>query len=439
MGQDIDFIKVISKNEQEANRFAARCMLMIAGLGLLAWILDFMGIFIEPIGTMSKAMGCLVFFYILPTFFWRIDKWWIKYVIEFLAILGIGAIAYIIDIGIIAYCVPLIISCHYYSAKLIWITLVLSQFFYSITDLIHAARDPVFAQGMTLGEYSLTTLLPKVIMLFGIAAICIPLAGRTERMLVKEAEESADRERLSTELDIATQIQADMLPSIFPYLPEREEFDIYASMTPAKEVGGDFYDFYMVDDDHLALVMEDVSGKGVPAALFMVISKTLIKNAGQQGMTPKEILESVNDTLMENNTSEMFVTVWVGILDINTGVMTCSNAGHEFPAIRRKGGQFELFQDTHGLVLGAMDGIPYKEYEIQLEEGDELFVYTDGVPEATDAMNELFGTDRMLAALNKSERDCKDILACVKNDVAEFVGEAEQFDDLTMLAMRYKR
>ena len=150
MGQDIDFVRVISKNEREANKFASRCMLMIAGLGIIAWLLNLAGVFVEPMVTMTKAMGCLVFFYVLPSFFWKVEKWWIKYLIEYLAILGIGAIAYIIDIGIIAYCVPLIISCHYYSQKLTWISLVLCQVFYSITDRIHAYREPGFAQGMWL-------------------------------------------------------------------------------------------------------------------------------------------------------------------------------------------------------------------------------------------------------------------------------------------------
>lgn len=146
-----------------------------------------------------------------------------------------------------------------------------------------------------------------------------------------------------------------MLPCIFPAFPERHEFDIYASMTPAKEVGGDFYDFFLVDDDHLALVMADVSGKGVPAALFMMISKTLLKSAAQSGLSPKAVLEKVNDQLCENNEAEMFVTVWLGILEISTGKMKCANAGHEYPAIMRKGGSFELFKDKHGFVLAGME------------------------------------------------------------------------------------
>lgn len=249
---------------------------------------------------------------------------------------------------------------------------------------------------------------------------------------------TAEKERIGAELDVATRIQADMLPSIFPPFPDRNEFDLYASMNPAKEVGGDFYDFFMVDEKHLALVIADVSGKGVPAALFMMISKTLIKNEAQQGSSPKDVLESVNKQLCETNKEDMFVTVWLGILDVETGNMVCSNAGHEYPAIRRKGGSFELFQDKHGFVVGGMDMVRYKEYEITMEPGDIIFVYTDGVPEATDAKEELFGTERMLAALNKSKTEsCEKILHNVKEEADAFVGEAPQFDDLTMLAMVY--
>ena len=185
---------------------------------------------------------------------------------------------------------------------------------------------------------------------------------------------TAEKERIGAELNVATQIQADMLPRIFPAFPERPEFDIYASMTPAKEVGGDFYDFFLVDDDHLAMVIADVSGKGVPAALFMVIAKTLLKNAAQTGLSPKAVLEKVNNQLCANNEAEMFVTVWLGIYEISTGKLTAANAGHEYPAIRRSGGRFELVKDRHGFVLAGMENARYREYELEIGLGDTLFV-----------------------------------------------------------------
>ena len=252
-------------------------------------------------------------------------------------------------------------------------------------------------------------------------------------------EVTAEKERMGAELNIATQIQASMLPCIFPAFPDRNEFDIYASMDPAKEVGGDFYDFFLIDEDHIALVMADVSGKGVPAALFMVIAKTLLKNTAQSGISPKEVLSQVNTQLCENNEAEMFVTVWLGIMQISTGHMVCANAGHEYPAIRRVGGQYELLHDKHGFVLAGMEGSRYREYEITLEKGDSLFVYTDGVPEATNAENELFGTDRMLEALNQNpDAASEEVIREVQKAMEVFVKQAPQFDDITMLSMIYK-
>jgi sigma-B regulation protein RsbU (phosphoserine phosphatase) len=250
-------------------------------------------------------------------------------------------------------------------------------------------------------------------------------------------EVTAEKERVSAELDTARTIQASMLPNTFPPFPDRKEFDLYAMMTPAKEVGGDFYDFFLVDDDHLAMVIADVSGKGIPAALFMVITKTLLKNRAQLGESPKQILETVNNQLCEGNEAEMFVTVWLAIYEISTGRLTAANAGHEYPAICRKGGQFELYKDPHGFVLAAMEDMLHKEYELQLEPGDVLMVYTDGVPEATDEEEQLYTTDRMLQALNREKsRDPEILLKGLKQDIDAFDGNAPQFDDITMLCFK---
>lgn len=246
----------------------------------------------------------------------------------------------------------------------------------------------------------------------------------------------AEKERIGAELNVATQIQADMLPSIFPAFPEREEFDIYATMQPAKEVGGDFYDFFLIDNDHLAVVIADVSGKGVPAALFMVIAKTLLKNRAQMGDSPAKVLEVVNNQLCENNKAEMFVTVWFGVMQISTGKIVAANAGHEKPIIRKADGEFEIFKDKHGFVMGGMEGMKYKEYELEIEKGGCLFVYTDGVPEATSSDSELFGMERLVQVLNE-EKDAPlpDILKSVKGSIDKFVKDAPQFDDITMLAL----
>ena len=241
-----------------------------------------------------------------------------------------------------------------------------------------------------------------------------------------------------TELNMATEIQTSMLPLAFPAFPDRSEFDIYASMDPAKEVGGDFYDFFLIDDDHLATVIADVSGKGVPAALFMMSSKILLNDHATIGGSPAEILERVNKLVYANNKAHMFVTVWLGILEISTGKLTSASAGHEYPMINVNG-KYELLKDKHGLAIGAMPNSKYKDTEISLNKGDSVFVYTDGVAEATNANNELFGTDRTLEALNAIQAGVsqKEILEGVRSAVDAFVKEAPQFDDLTMLGLKY--
>ena len=263
------------------------------------------------------------------------------------------------------------------------------------------------------------------------------LSRRTRDYISQITEITAEKERISTELELATRIQADMLPNVFPAFPERQEFDIFATMTPAKEVGGDFYDFFLIDEDHLGIVMADVSGKGVPAALFMMMSKILANNYAMMGGNPAKVLEQVNAQICKNNEEEMFVTVWFGVMTISTGKVVAANAGHEYPIIRKPDGNFELYKDRHGFVIGGMDGMQYKEYEFMLERGGTLFLYTDGVAEATNAHNELFGTDRMLEALNQDpDADPKSLLRMMRQSVDAFVGEAPQFDDLTMLALK---
>ncbi|MBP5305556.1 MAG: serine/threonine-protein phosphatase, partial [Lachnospiraceae bacterium] len=215
-------------------------------------------------------------------------------------------------------------------------------------------------------------------------------------------------------------------------------FDIYATMTPAKEVGGEFYDIFLLDDDHLGLVIADVSGKGVPAALIMMMSKILISNfATLSKASPAKVLEMANDQICKNNEEDMFVTVWFGILTISTGKIIAANAGHEYPFIKGATGDYELLKDKHGFVVGGMEGSKYTDYEFTLEKGGALFVYTDGVAEAMNTNDEQFGTDRILKALNKEpEALPKKLLSNMKNSVDEFVGEAMQFDDLTMLSIQ---
>ena len=264
------------------------------------------------------------------------------------------------------------------------------------------------------------------------------LSKKTKQYIEDITEITREKERVSTELYMAEQIQRSMLPHIFPAFPNRHEFDIYATMDPAKEVGGDFYDFFLIDDDHLCMVMADVSGKGIPAALFMMISKVILQSCAMLGKSAAEILNKTNEALCSSNQVEMFVTVWLGILEISTGKIIASNAGHEYPALE-KGGHYKLLKDKHGFVVGGLEGTRYQEYEIQMKPGDRLFLYTDGIPEASDSGNRMFGSERLLAVLNREPGASPErILRNVQNEVAQFVGGAEQFDDMTMLCFEYK-
>lgn len=250
---------------------------------------------------------------------------------------------------------------------------------------------------------------------------------------------TAEKERIGAELSVATHIQASMLPCIFPAFPDQKEIDIFATMEPAKEVGGDFYDFFLVDDRHLAIVIADVSGKGVPAALFMVIAKTLIKNHTQAGECPGDVFTGTNRQLCESNDAGLFVTAWMGVLDMDTGEFVYVNAGHNPPLIRTKNGDFQYLKARAGFVLAGMEGMKYRQASMILEPGDMIYLYTDGVTEATDTADQLYGEDRLLAYLNAAkDRTLEDILHGVKADIDLFVKGAPQFDDITMLALRLR-
>lgn len=253
-------------------------------------------------------------------------------------------------------------------------------------------------------------------------------------------ESLKEKERIGAELNLATEIQANMLPSIFPPFPERDDFELHASMRPAKEVGGDFYDFFMVDEKHLAFIIADVSGKGVPAALFMVIAKTHIKNYIQAGYEPGDVFTIVNQRLCEGNEMGLFVTAWMGMLNLETGKLKYVNAGHNPPLLKSESGDYEYLVSRAAFVLGGMEGMRYRQYDIFLKPGDRLYLYTDGVTEATDSSNRLYGEERLKNYLNAHKELTVDkLIEGVSADIDEFVGEAEQFDDITMLTMYYEK
>lgn len=387
----------------------------------------------------------------LPSFLYKlnISKKHNKYI----SILSIGIIICILsanrDVGIyITFILMPLIATMYFDKKF---TISISVLGYLLMAIGLYFRSPGMAsleaiewEGKVMGWY-VSHLMGFTIEYIVSVVFIISIADRAKTLLInlketteQSAREKAEKERISTELNIATQIQAGMLPCIFPAFPERLEFDIYASMQPAKEVGGDFYDFFLIDENTLALIIADVSGKGVPAALFMVIAKTLIKNNAQYGKSPKEVFETVNNLLYENNEAGMFVTAFLGYLDITSGKFTFVNAGHN-PPILYSGEYYNWLKVKTGFVLAGMEDIYYEQSEITLKPEDELFLYTDGITEAVNNEKKLFGDKHLLETMNKyTNLSLKEFTMSLKQEIVGFAEGAEQADDITMLVLRYK-
>ena len=295
-----------------------------------------------------------------------------------------------------------------------------------------------FAKENSAPNEALSDKIGKINEMAELADSLTTMENETLKYIENLSEVISEKQRIGTELRIASLIQEGSVPSVFPPYPDKTEFGLFALMEPAKEVGGDFYDFFLIDDDHLALVIADVSGKGIPAALFMMVTKILINERSFAGGTPAEILCSVNDRLCAHNKAEMFVTVWLGILELSTGKLSFANAGHDDAAVYKDGKGFELLKSKHGLVLGAMDGAKYTDNEVYLKKGDYVFLYTDGVPEATDNNNKLFTLDLMLETLNGKKPDSPEqIIRNVREKIEEFICGAPQFDDITMVCLNY--
>ena len=469
--------EVLWQNEISANKLQAVGLLVAAGVFFVVLILVEMEIFYVyrwDKNTINMTMALIELLMIAGAVLGlrvKFEKKWLKYVLMIDLLLAFGMLdmifTYTTSILIV---IPIILSSRYFSSKftigvsavtivVFFISSMLGAFYgiYDVNNLqlepgtvINMGNETWIADVIDTGGITVDTgLMLKNVLIYGFfpelletiiaAAVCITIAYHGKRMVLKQKTLTEKTARLGTELELATKIQADMLPSIFPAFPEREEFELYASMNPAKEVGGDFYDFFMLDDDHLYMVIADVSGKGVPAALFMMASRILLADHVKMGKSPAEVLRDVNNAISETNDNHMFVTVWLGILELSTGKLTAANAGHEYPVIKTPDGGFELYKDKHGIVVGGLQNAKYREYEIQLEPGSRLFVYTDGVPEATDKDNNQFGTERMTEVLNKlTEAKPDELLKGVRKSVDEFVMGAEQFDDITMMCIDYR-
>lgn len=448
-------LKAILENEEEANRYAANCLAVCAGVGAISWLFNLLGIFIIPEKIMNIGMPVTIMFFLIPTLLCKLidlKPLWVKYIFIMCGIVGIFILSSAMPKhGVLAWAVPLALSCHYYSRKLTQFTLVASWVFFSASiyvgmyigerDLNLMMSEGSIQEVVTtkmIGDASLFFVFPRALILLGISSICTTIAGRTRRLLERQIKDSEERQRISTELDVATRIQADMLPCIFPAFPERPEFDIYATMNPAKEVGGDFYDFFMVDETHLAIVIADVSGKGVPATLFMVIGKTLINDHTKSNVDLGKVFSEVNELLCKSNSEGLFITAFEGVLNLVTGEFQFVNAGHEMPFIAKSGGVYEPHKLRAGFVLAGMEGMKYESGSIMLSPGDKIFQYTDGVTEATNASHELYGMERLTDVLVKNtSKSPAQLLPAIKADIDAFVGEAPQFDDITMLCVEY--
>ena len=466
--------EVLWQNEVQANLFAANVMLGTAGLILLVVLLSLLRPFPGESGRTRCILLAAAVLVAAPTgvcYWLKGEKKWMKLLLLVTYAVVLAQVESVLTSSVLlGLLFPIVLSIRYYSRAMTQLTGLLTALFLFIaswmsvvlrlgtvdlnllqlpggTVLRFSRADSLYNTVMSQAEIDTRQLwhstvvqsyLPRLVLLLLITLICAEIAKRGRVLLFEEHEEAKKTERISMELDLAKAIQKNMIPNLYPAFPERKEFDIYARMEPAKELGGDFYDYYMIDRDHLALIVADVSGKGIPAALFMMASKAMINDqAKSRSHDPAKILKAVNKQMAANNSTGMFVTLWMGILEISTGKLRAANAGHEPPCLRQ-GGEFELLKDEHSLVLGVREDTEYESYEIRLEPGDGIFVYTDGVTEATSAEEELFGSERLVAALNQApEAGVTQLVDSVHHAMNAFVGDASQADDFTMLALKF--
>lgn len=457
-------------NEVGSNIFVATVMGIFVIILIATIVLSELGVYTFNNDVLVPTMNVINAFLILGMilcFAFKGERHWIKYMMMVMLCIVVGALSTFLGFrSVIALSIPVIISSKYMSEAFTKVISVISAICMLAGTLLSAIwgisldlnnvalnkgvsilfdtsiKYNISADMISRHDYVMNLLLrsfmPNFFQFLLIAYICCVLAKWGHKIIIDQDVASKEFARVDTELSLASNIQNSILPNIFPPFPDREEIDIFATMDAAKEVGGDFYDFFLIDEDHLALVIADVSDKGVPAALFMMIGKALIKSQAMLKKGPGEVLEAVNNQLCENNEVGLFISAWIGILNLKTGEIVASSAGHEYPAVLRKGA-YTYEKQRAGLVLAGVEEMKYPEYTIKLEPGDSIFLYTDGVTEATNVDDELFGKDRVLVVLNKHQaEDQKTLLASVRADIDAFVGKASQHDDITMVGVRYR-
>ena len=464
---------VLLENTKYANK-VMMSVLCASGVALIAvWILLETGLLSMEKGIPRlPIITCLLMMIIteILSMRYRYEKRWVKYLLMGVLIVSYGVLystfTYTVSILMV---IPIVMSSRYFSRKYTMIVSLITFAVFLMADIwganhgmfdlnylvlpkdtnIKIAGDAwlssyvygiPYDKGLMIKNVVCYSYAFKLLLSLVVAIASMTVAAQGRKMILKQQALTEETVGLNTELAMASKIQKSMLPDTFPAFPERSEFDLYASMTPALSVGGDFYDFFLVDDDHLAVVMGDVSDKGMPAALFMSLSKNAIANNVMQGKSPAKALTDANKILCRNNTENMFVTVWLAILEISTGLLTVCNAGHEPPILMRHDEEFMVFRDIHGFAMGCIEDAEYEEYNLRLRKGDKLFLYTDGVTDATDENLNTLGIDNVVAALNKDLKAAPwQMLVIVQNRIDDFVQKAQQFDDITMLALEYKK
>lgn len=454
--------------EVGANIMVGGMITIMALMMIVAWIINAVGIFtVHPVLMREATLICIAVSSLLSYLNRRFrgDRPWLKYVLEIGLILECGALSSILghDVTLVTV-IPAILAIRYFdekfSLKIVLITAVV--FFFSTiicariglvnlnlvpyadgTTLViqGGLRDTIEAAGFDRREYAFSYLrndyLPKALSFVIISLACIGIAKRGRQTLELQDQISSKSARITTELNLAKEIQSNMLPCTLPPFPEHCQLELFAKNRPAKEVGGDFYDYFRIDDDHVAVLIADVSGKGVGAALFMMIAKTIIKNQLQTGISPAEAMTIANEQLCENNTTGIFVTVWVSVYEVSSGKLRYVNAGHNPPILKKDGETCVYLRGKTGFVIAGMEGIKYRQNELELKPGDELFLYTDGVTEATDKDNRLFGEERLLEVISRiNSESVKQQILDVFDEIDRFAGGVEQFDDITMLGLK---
>lgn len=458
---------VFKANEITANIMVGSVMVIIAILMALCLVLNEIGVFTADIVSMRVAT-IICFAIEIPitaiNSHYHGDKPWLKMILEIDLIIICALMAMSLGHNVtLVMVLPVILSVRYYEGRFTGMiagvtagVFLLAEFgnaFFGILNLnmyhveagtditvVESLRQAVENLGIDRNAYFISLLqndfLPRLLVFAVIAIACVRISKRGKMMIELQNDVARKSERVNTELSLATEIQAGMLPCIFPAFPDYDGINLFAMSRPAKEVGGDFYDFFQIDDDHIAGVIADVSGKGVGAALFMTISKIVIKTQLQLGLEPAEAMTIANNQLCENNSSGLFVTVWAAVYEISTGKLTYVNAGHNPPLLKRKGEESIYLTDRHGFVMAGMEGTKYSQSDLVMNEGDTLLLFTDGVTEATDVNNELYGEERLLRLIDSHPcSDAEEIVDGVIKDIDDFTGEAEQFDDITMLSM----